>query len=269
LSRAARVLLTLAGLAAACPQAGAGGFGPEAFAAFVDAQGERAAPRLYAYRGEVYDVPGGQLVATVEGYQQARVFPVANARSQAFVARRAVLLYRAPGTGAVLRVYPDVRASVTAPPLGLVRYTLSGDEVRSESVSGTRAAARSLDVPENLDAHREGADWVFRRVLRPPNPVEQPVEIQESVVRPGPGPASGRIRSVMTKVANNTVIFAPGGRHVLHLVWRPVENWSALPPGVREFLDREAPGMKTLPASLEDSLAELGLPAFPSVGPRP
>jgi hypothetical protein len=256
-------------LAASCVRAEAGGFGPEAFAAFVESQGGRAAPRLYAYRGEVYDVPGGQLVATVEGYQQARVFAGADARTEAFVARRAVLLYRTPGTGALLRAYPDVRASVTTPPLGLARYTLAGDELRSDSVSGTRAAARSLNVPETLDAHREGADWVFRRVLRPPNPVEQPVEIQESVVRPGTGPASDRIRYVMTKVANNTGFLEPGGRHVLHLVWRPVENWDALPPGVREFLDHEAPGMKTLPASLADSLAELGLSAFPPAGPRP
>lgn len=269
MSRHGRWLLLLAALASAIPPARAGGFGPDAFAAFIEAQGGRSAPRLYAYHGEVYDVPGGQLVATVEGYQQARVFAGADARTEAFVARRAVLLYREPGTGALLRIYPDVRASVTAPPLGLARYTLSGDEVLSDSVSGTRAAARSFNVPETLDAHREGADWVFRRVLRPPNPVEQPVEIQESVVRPGRGPASGRIRSVMTKVANNTTFLEPGGRHVLHLVWRPVESWEALTPGIREFLDREAPGMKTLPSSFEQSLAELGLARFPSAGPRP
>jgi hypothetical protein len=256
-------LLALLALAVSLPQAAAGGFDREAFASFIDALGGRSEPRLYAYSGTVYDIPTGRLVATVEGYQQARSFPAGRDGTQAFVARRAVLLYRAPGSGELLRVYPDVRASITAPPLGLTRYTLSGDAVASFTLSGTPAGSRASNVPETLDAQREGAAWIFRRVLVPPNPVEQPVEIQETVVQPGRSAASGRIRSVMTKVANNPDFLTPGGRHLLHLSWRPVERWDELPAPIRDFLDREAPGMKALPGSLAESLAALGRTTFP------
>lgn len=253
-------LALLSACALSMPAALGGGFDRAALSAYVDAQGARDAPRLYAYSGTVYDVPSGRILATVDGYQQARAFGAPAPDDSAFVVRRAFLLYRAVDDGRVLRVYPDVRAARTPPPLSLTRLALSGDRIASVAVSGTRGEARRVTVPEQLDAHREGAHWVFRRVLAPPNPIEQPVEIQEAVVRDAAAPAGERIRWVMTKVANNPDFLPPGGRHLLHLTWRPVERWDELAPIVREFIEREAPGMKTLPATLAAALSELGLP---------
>lgn len=251
--------MLLAAVVLAAPAAIAGGFDRAAFTAYVDSQGNRDAPRLYAYSGTVYDVPSGKILATVDGYQQARTFGAAAPDGPAFVVRRAFLLYRAADDGRVLRVYPDVRAARTAPPLSITRLALAGDRVASTAISGTRGEARRITVPEQLDARREAAHWVFRRVLAPPNPIEQPVEIQEVVVRDAAVPTPERIRWVMTKVANNTDFLPAGGRHLLHLTWRPVDRWDELPASVRDFMDREAPGLKTLPGTLEAALAELGL----------
>lgn len=259
--------LTLLGVsvAASATLEGAGGFDTEAFARFIQAQAGADRARWYAYSGTAYDVPSGRVIATVEGYQQARVFRGlrrADGTAPDCVVRRAFLLYRAPDDGAVITVYPDVRASVTPPPLSISCYRLDGDRVLSESQSGVRGKVRSVAVPESLRATREGDSFVFRRLLAPPNPREQPVEIQETVLTPRGRTAD--IRTVMTKSALNVFLPPEGGRHLLHLIWRPVQNESGLSPRVREFIAQEAPAMTTLPATLDGALRELGLERWPA-----
>ncbi len=244
---------------------GAGGFDSGSFARFIQALGGTERARWFAYSGTAYDVPSGRVIATVEGDQQARVFrgprrPDGTAPD--CVVRRAFLLYRAPADGAIIAVYPDVRANVTPPPLSISCYRLEGDRVASESLSGVRGKVRSIAVPESLRATREDDSFVFRRVLAPPNPREQPVEIQETVLTPRGRTAD--IRTVMTKSALNVFLPPEGGRHLLHLIWRPVPDESCLSPRVREFIVKEAPAITTLPATLDGALREFGLERWPA-----
>ncbi len=108
--------------------------------------------------------------------------------------------------------------------------------------------------------------FAFRRMLAPPNPVEQPLEVVEMRVHPGARSAEDRARVSMTKVANNTDFLPAGGRHLMHLNWRPVHDLEDLPASVREFMPREAPGMASLPPTLGAALEELGLKQASDVG---
>jgi hypothetical protein len=239
-----------------------GGFTPESFERFVEALGSVQTDRVFAYHGTAYDHPSGRVIATVEGYQRARVFRDGRP-DQAFLVRRAFLLYRDPTSGSMLKIYPDVRASVTRPPLSITRYTLSGDRVISHALSGVSGSARAVAVPESLHATREGERFVFRRVMAPPNPAEQPLEIQETTLMPRASTGTD-VRTVMTKVANNTFLPPNGGRHLLHLVWYPVSGESALGGALRRFLADEAPGLRSLPGSLNAALRELGVDTWPA-----
>jgi hypothetical protein len=65
----------------------------------------------------------------------------------------------------------------------------------------------------------------------------------------------------MTKVADNWGFLPAGGRHLLHLSWRPVAGLEALAPVVRRLLEEDAPpALGTLPATLDAAYGELGLP---------
>ena len=243
-----------------------GGFDAAALAAFAQANGGTEAPRTYVYRGTVYDAPGGRILATLDGWQIARAFAGGTAEPDAwYVVRRAFLLYRAPGTGEVLAYYPDVRAkAMPTPPLSIVRYRLRGDRVTSTALSGIRGSTRDIALPEQLSVRREEGSWVFRRVLSPPDPQQKPIELTETIYEPLAAGGAPRIRSVMTKVAENWGFLPAGGRHLLHLSWRPAGTSDAVPAVIRRLLDDEAPGMKSLPASLADAFAELGVAGFPS-----
>ena len=248
------------------------GFDAAALTALAVASGGIEAPRTYAYRGTVYDAPGGRILATLDGYQVARSFRGAAAEPDTwYVVRRAFLLYRAPGTGEVLAYYPDVRArTMPTPPLSIVRYRLQGDRVTSTALSGVRGNTRDVTLPEQLSVTREEGSWVFRRVLSPPDPQQKPIELTETVYEPRPRGTAPRIRAVMTKVADNWGFLPPGGRHLLHLSWRPVDGPGALPPIVRRLIDDEAPGMRALPSTLAEAWAELGAAGFPpSPAPAP
>jgi hypothetical protein len=236
-----------------------GGFDRDSFRAYVSAQGGERAPLMFVYRGTTLDVPSGRVLAVVDGFQIAHA-TLPDAQGRAYAWRRAFLLYRDATSGVVLRHYPDVRASRTAPPLSITRLALIGDVLEPIALSGVRGGPpRRVVANERLAARRDGRDFVFQRVLTPPNPIEQPVEIMETLVRSSGGTARDRLRMSMTKVANNTDFLPPGGRHVLYMTWRPVERWADVPESLRQFVDTEAPGMKTLPATLADALAELGL----------
>lgn len=240
-----------------------GGFDRESLAAFVRTQGGADAPRGYAYAGTVYDVPSGKVLATVDGWQLARVFPGGAADPGAwYVVRRAFLLYRAVGSGEILAYYPDVRAASTpVPTLSIVRYALEGDRVVSRAFSGRRGNAREATLPEQLGAAREDDSWVFRRVLSPPDPQQKPIELMEIVLHEPGGRAPPRIRSVMTKVADNWGFLPPGGRHLLHLAWRPAGE-AALAPVVRELVTQQAPpALRSLPPTLQAAWDELGMDA--------
>ncbi|MCU0760940.1 MAG: hypothetical protein MUF07_17315 [Steroidobacteraceae bacterium] len=258
-------LLALLSAAAVAPAARAHerGFDAAALEAWALAHGGRDAPRTYAYEGTVYDLPSGRILATLDGWQLARAFPGGVADPGAwYVVRRAFLLYRAPGSGEILAHYPDVRASrMPVPSLSIVRYVLRGDRLVPTAVAGVRGAIRDVSLPEQLGAAREDGAWVFRRVLTPPDPRQKPFELTEIVAQPGPSGAAPRIRFAMTKVADNWGFLPAGGRHLLHLSWRPVAGLEALAPVVRRLLEEDAPpALGTLPATLDAAYGELGLP---------
>jgi hypothetical protein len=263
--RLAARAIGLVALLATAPGARAneGGFDAAALEAWALAHGGRDAPRTYAYQGTVYDLPSGRILATLDGWQVARAFAGGTADPGAwYVVRRAFLLYRAPGSGEILARYPDVRASsVPVPSLSIVRYVLRGDRLVPTAVSGVRGATRDISLPEQLGATREDGAWVFRRVLTPPDPQQKPFELTEIVSQPGPAGGAPRVRFAMTKVADNWGFLPAGGRHLLHLSWRPVATRAALAPVVRNLLEDEAPpALGTLPATVEAAYAELGLP---------
>ncbi|MFO1456053.1 MAG: hypothetical protein U1F18_07400 [Steroidobacteraceae bacterium] len=257
------VLVVLACSASAPLLAREGGFDAAALEAWSRAHGGVDGPRTYAYSGTVYDVPGGKVLATVDGWQLARTFP-GGARDPGawYVVRRAFLLYRAPGSGEILARYPDVRArSAPVPVLSIVRFALRGDRVVTSGVSGVRGATREVALPEQLGATREDDAWVFLRVLSPPDPQQKPIELTEIVARDGATDAAPRARFVMTKIAENWGFLPPGGRHVLHLSWRPVAGLESVAPVLRQLVTAEAPpALASLPSSLEAAYAELGLP---------
>jgi hypothetical protein len=252
LLRRASSIVALAALAwsASAPLlAREGGFDAAALEAWARAHGGVDGPRTYAYGGTVYDVPGGKILATVDGWQLARTFP-GGARDPGawYVVRRAFLLYRAPDSGEILARYPDVRSrSAPVPVLSIVRFALRGDRVVTSGVSGVRGATREVALPEQLGAAREDDAWVFLRVLSPPDPQQKPIELTEIVARDGGTDAAPR-----------------AGRHVLHLSWRPVAGLESVAPVLRQLVTAEAPSaLASLPASLEAAYAELGLPLPP------
>jgi len=246
-------------LAPTLSHAQSGGFDRAAFAAYVETQGGRNAPRFYAYSGTVYDIPSGEILATVDGYQQARVYIPDPGKTEAYIVRRAFLLYQTPDRAKTLKVYPDVRAASTAAPLSIARVKLDGDRLKTATLSGVKGrTSTNAALPETLSAAREDQAFVFRRVIVPPNPQEQPVELFETVYEAHAGAPPG-IRSVMTKVANNTGFLPAGGRHMLHMIWRPIATYADLTASVRQFIEAEAPDMKNLPPTLAESFAALGV----------
>ena len=95
----------------------------------------------HAYSGTVYDVPGGKVLATVDGWRSRA--PGGARPSAWYVVRRAISSVPRAGSGEILARYPTCDRAAPVPVLSIVRFALRGDRASSPVASPACAARRA------------------------------------------------------------------------------------------------------------------------------
>lgn len=239
--RAGAALALVAAMAAVTlAPAGAAGFDRELFEVFVDSNmGLDGKPVYYYSTGTVKTFPGGELLATVEGVDMARLLR-RDPDGTVHKASRKMYIFRDPKTGAVIDQIGGRPNDAWFYPYQYMTFRLDGDELRATSTQGAGAARRSVDIGSAMDARRVGDVVVFSA----PNARARPdgtgsFEMYEFWVQP-----KGSKVEPSTTLTLTLVNWHPIGNgkpvYTHRTSWR-VGRYADLPASLRDWIDRNAP----------------------------
>jgi hypothetical protein len=141
-------LALLAGPSAAC----AAGFDAELFERFVDSNMGRDGRPVYCYStGTMTTFPGGELLATIEGVDMARLLR-RDADGTVHKASRKMFILRDPKSGEVIEQVDGQRLDGYFYPYQYMTFRLDGEQLRGSSTQGAGTAKRSVDVGSAMAA---------------------------------------------------------------------------------------------------------------------
>lgn len=236
---------------AASAPAAAAGFDRELFEVFVDSNmGRDGQPVYYYSTGTVKTFPGGQLLATVEGVDMARLIR-RDPDGTVHKASRKMYIFRDPKTGAVIDQIGGKPNDAWFYPYQYMTFRLEGDTLRATSTQGAGAAKRLVDIGSAMDARRVGDVVVFSA----PNARERPdgtgsFEMYEFWVQP-----KGSTVKPSTTLTLTLVSWHPIGNgkpvYTHRTSWR-VDRYADLPASLRDWIDRNAPLYREPPKDIAE-----------------
>ncbi len=240
----------LAALGLALPAAAAG-FDADLFEVFVDSNmGRDGKPVYYYSTGTVKTFPGGELLATIEGVDMARLLR-RDADGTVHKASRKLFILRDPKTGVVIEEIDGQRLDESFYPYQYMTFRLEGRELRGVSTQGAGAAKRTVDIGSAMDARRVGDLVVFSA----PNARARPdgtgsFEMYEFWVQPKRSKVQPSTTLTLTLVN-----WHPIGRgkpvYTHRTSWR-VDRYDALPASLRDWIDRHAPLYREPPRDMAE-----------------
>jgi len=246
-----RILLgTLALLYAAGPAAAAG-FDADVFEIFVDSNmGRDGKPVYYYSTGTVKTFPGGELLATIEGVDMARLLR-RDADGTVHKASRKMFILRDPKSGAVIEQVDGRRLDGYFYPYQYMTFRLEGDTLRGTSIQGAGAARHSVDIGSAMDARRVGDMVVFSAPnARAKSDGTGSFEMYEFWVQPKASPVKPSTTLTLTLVN-----WHPIGRgkpvYTHRTSWR-VDRYEDLPASLRDWIDSQAPMYREPPRDLAE-----------------
>jgi len=244
------LLAGVALLAAGLPSR-AGGFDADLFERFVDSNMGRDGKAIYYYStGTVKTFPGGELLATIEGVDMARLLR-RDPDGTVHKASRKMFILRDPRTGQVIEQIDGKALDDYFYPYQYMTFRLDGDLLRGTATQGAGAAKRSVDVGSAMEARRVGDVAVFSA----PNARARPdgtgsFEMYEFWVQP-----KGSTVQPSTTLTLTLVNWHPIGRgkpvYTHRTSWR-VDRYDALPASLREWIDAKAPLYREPPRDMAE-----------------
>jgi hypothetical protein len=249
LTTLAAALLPLATLAPAA--APAAGFDADLFERFVDSNmGSDGKPVYYYSTGTVKTFPGGELLATIEGVDMARLLR-RDADGTVHKASRKMFILRDPKSGEVIEQVDGKALDGYFYPYQYMTFRLDGDQLRGSATQGAGAAKRSVDVGSAMDARRVGDVAVFSAPnARASADGTGSYEMYEFWVQP-----RGSKVQPSTTLTLTLVNWHPIGRgkpvYTHRTSWR-VDRYEDLPASLRQWIDAKAPLYREPPRDMAE-----------------
>lgn len=257
----ALVLLTLTFSTPASAQIQGGGFDPELFEKWVSMRVGEGEPVYWYSTGTVRAYPSGETLATVEGYDTARLGPRAEGDAAAHQYSRKTYIYHDAKTGKRLR---EVNGKPLPPiqyPYQYITYRLDGDQIETMVEQGRAPNVQQIGPGRDISARWMGdsvAQFTAPVYLDFPLPGGGRYEAFENYdffVQPDSVDRAARYQLSWVRYGSLPP-FADGKPVIMHMVaWR-YDRFEDIPESMRTYVKEEAP-MWRLPPQDADEIASL------------
>lgn len=248
-----RKVLTLLLLLAAATGAGADPFDPELFEQWVLMRVGGGEPVYWYSSGTIRAYPGGELIATIEGYDTARLDRAASTADKAVQLSRKTYLYRDPETGEVMRNTDGSPVAPIAYPYQLITYELKDGVLETWVEQGSGASVRRIGPGGDMRAQRLEAGTLFTAPLfldfETPRGRYQTFENYDFFA-PGGNPRDGFILFIRY---GDAPAWAEGtDKIVMHMTTERFERFDDVPASFRDWVRENAPMWLEPPADMDE-----------------
>lgn len=247
-----KAMALVACLGAASPSiATAKGFTPEIFETFVwSNMGTDGAPVYYYSTGTVRAFPGGELLATIEGVDMARLLK-RDEDGTVHKASRKMYIMRDPTTGEVIEQIGGRPNNAYFYPYQYMTFKREGETLAGKATQGAGSALRTVDIGAAMVAKKIGDVTVFSA----PNYRARPdgtgsYEMYEFWVQPKEKNISPSTQLTLTLV--NWHPIGNGKPVYTHRTsWR-LERYEDMPQSLRDYIEASAPLYKEPPKDMAE-----------------
>ncbi len=210
-------------------------------------------PVYWYSSGTIRAYPGGKLIATIEGYDVARLDPAASTPDKAVQLSRKTYLYRNAETGEVMRNPDGSPVAPIAYPYQLISYELKDDTLETWVEQGAGDAVRRIGPGGDIRALRLEAGTLFTAPLfldfETPRGRYQTFENYDFFA-PGGSPRDGFI--VFLRYGDAPPWAEGTDKIVMHMTTERFERFDDVPAEFRDWVRENAPMWLEPPADMEE-----------------
>lgn len=243
----------LALLLAAAASAQADPFDRELFEQWVLMRVGGGEPVYWYSSGTIRAYPGGKLIATIEGYDVARLDSAESTPDKAVQLSRKTYLYRDAGTGEIMRNPDGSPVAPIAYPYQLISYELKGGALETWVEQGAGEAIRRIGPGGDLRAQRLEAGTLFTAPLfldfETPRGRYQTFENYDFFA-PGGNPRDGFI--VFLRYGDAPPWAEGTDKIVMHMTTERFERFEDVPAAFRDWVRENAPMWLEPPADMDE-----------------
>lgn len=227
------------------------GFTPEIFETFVwSNMGTDGKPVYYYSTGTVRAFPGGELLATIEGVDMARLLK-RDSDGTVHKASRKMYIMRDPKTGEVIEQIGGRPNNSYFYTYQYMTFKLEGDRLVGKATQGSGNQVRTVDIGANMMAKKIGDVTVFSA----PNYRARPdgtgsYEMYEFWVQPKEKNINPSTQLTLTLVNWHPI---GNGKPVYNhrTSWR-VDRYEDMPKSLRDYIETKAPLFKEPPSDMAE-----------------
>lgn len=234
-----------------------GGFDPALFERWVSLRVGEGEPVYWYSTGTVRAYPSGETLATVEGYDTAKLAPRAEGDTEAHQYSRKTYIYHDAKTGERLR---EVNGKPLPPiqyPYQYITYRLDGDQIETMVEQGRAPNVQQIGPGRDISARWMGdgvAQFTAPVYLDFPLPGGGRYEAFENYdffVQPDAVDRKARYQLSWVRYGSLPP-FAEGKPVIMHMVaWR-YDNFDDVPESMKTYVNAEAPMWRMPPRNAEE-----------------
>jgi hypothetical protein len=248
-----RACLLLAILFLAAPPLLAQGFDRQTFDRWVTMRVGAGEPVYWYSTGTLRAYPGGELLATIEGYDTARLLPAESTAERALQASRKVYRYLDPESGEPMRDGDGEPVPPIAYPYQFISYELDGERMVTWVEQGAGERLQRIGPGDSIRATAMGDGVLFSAPLfldlDTPRGPYQTFENYDFYYPPG-GALDG---SYITFVRyGDAPAWASARKAVMHMTTQRFDRYDAVPADFRRWIEESMPLWRQPPADLAD-----------------
>ncbi|MEM6809764.1 MAG: hypothetical protein AAGA41_10980 [Pseudomonadota bacterium] len=231
----------------------AGGFDRERYEQWVTMRVGDGEPVYWYSHGTIRAYPGGKLIATIEGYDTARLDVDSTTADKAVQLSRKTYIYRDAETGEIMRNPDGSTVAPIAYPYQLITYELKGDTLETWVEQGKGDKMRRIGPGGDMKAQVLEAGTLFTAPLyldfETPRGRYQTFENYDFFA-PGGNPRDGFILFIRY---GDAPAWAEGtDKIVMHMTTERFESLDAVPESFRAWVSDNAPLWLQPPADMDE-----------------
>ncbi|MEM7613049.1 MAG: hypothetical protein AAF270_15295 [Pseudomonadota bacterium] len=239
----------------AAPATYAGNFDKTLFDKWVEMRVGDGAPVYWYSAGTVRAYPGGELVATIEGYDTARLDPEHSSDMKAVQLSRKTYVYRDPETGEVMRDADGAAVAPIAYPYQLISYELKGDTLETFVEQGAGPTFRRIGPGTSISAQPVAAGTLFTAPLYLDFELPNGKRYQtfENYDFFSPAAAGGEGSFIVFVRYGDAPSWVTGtDKIVMHMTTERLERFEDVPASFRDWVTENAPGWLEPPRDMAE-----------------
>jgi len=226
-------------------------FTPELFREFTEMRVGAGEPVYWYCVGEIYEYPGGKLLAKVEGVDTARRIKSESNATRVLQLSRKIFFYRDAATNEVLKTYNGQNVEPIAYPYQQITYELKDGKMEASVVQGKQPRIQRITSTAENRVRRFGDLTIFSAPLFLNFGSYQAYENYDFLVQPRAAKNAPRYQLSWNRRGALPPFFG-GGDSVFQLVSHRVDKYSDLPATLRDVLEREARMWMNPPRDLKE-----------------